>query len=580
MSVRVPVYKNVCIAPGVSNSVVWLIGVPATGEGRLETYSIDLSNINAPTARFVANQTSPLHWSATSQRACFSYPGDSTNPNSPILMYQFSPMTYFTNVYPNGTVDSPINFPNVGMVSNKLFSHTGAVENLNWFTGMTNVTDIATNSAWTGLRINATSVVDSSRDFLISQYPTPNPLLSVGAYISASNTPAQGYHIVFDKNGGGAIYTASGSVAPILSDQDRVLTLANPQSVDMGGYALSVNAIPLTMASVAYILDQASDNSTAIYYIDPSQSPKLQRASVQGDSLPFVSDFAATTLNTQIVVYSATTVATFNTFDTVAKTWGGPGLMPSKPSPSLSGLSKLALTNDSSDPSKAPVDAIIGGAVVGLVPIALVAFLVIRHRRKSTNAAVASASAASAGAAPVVTTNYPGKGGDYEYPMQQNYQQQTQPQFIQPQYPQQQQQQFNPHHSYNPQYYAVDPNQQPQQSPVIFQSQSYEQKQQPAYNYTPPTIFQPQSVVGSNASYSQAIYTPTGSADTLQSPYDPTTRVHASTDAPSNPQYVPPTGSAATPQSPHDPATQFHTSTDAPSNPQYVPPLKAQSYIS
>ncbi|KAG0357190.1 hypothetical protein BGZ54_000423, partial [Gamsiella multidivaricata] len=427
MSVQVPVYKNVCIAPGLSGSAVWLIGVPATGEGRLEAYSIDLSNINAPTARLIASQTSPQFWSATSQKACFSYTGDGANSNSPILMYQFGSMSYFTNVYPNGTVNSPINFPNVGMVSNKLFSQTGAVKNLNWFTGVANVSSVTTNSAWTGLRINATSAVDSSRDFIISQYPTANPLLSVGAYIPTSNTPAQGYHIVFDKNGGGTIYTALDSAAPILSDLDRILSLSSPQSVDMGGYTLSVNAIPLTMTSVAYILDQASDGSTAIYYINPSQSPKLQRVSIQGEILPFVSDFAATILNSQIVVYSATTAAIFNTFDTVARTWSGPGLVASKPSSSPSATSKPAPTNDSSDPSKAPLGAIIGGVVGGLVLIALVVFLVIRHRRKSTHAAVTSASAASAGAAPAVTANYPGKNGDYAYPMQQNYQQQTQP---------------------------------------------------------------------------------------------------------------------------------------------------------
>lgn len=159
----IPTYSNACIAPSVSGTSVYLVGVPATSEGRLEVNLINLSNINSPTATFL-NQSSFFVWSSAAPKACFSYPGNTGDINSPVAMQQFGVNSYFTNIYPNGTIDFPLNFQSMGYISPKLFSFTGAVGTLNWVTAVANYSNTVTNSPWVGVRLNATEGVDSTRE--------------------------------------------------------------------------------------------------------------------------------------------------------------------------------------------------------------------------------------------------------------------------------------------------------------------------------------------------------------------------------------------------------------------------------
>ncbi|KAF9536341.1 hypothetical protein EC957_011321 [Mortierella hygrophila] len=374
MSVAIPAYKNVCIAPDRSGSAVWLIGVSVAAEGNLEAYKINISNINSPTATLVARQLDIRFWSSQAQKACFNFPGNGPIVNSPIVIQQFGTTSVFTNVYPNGTIDSAKDFSNaggVGFVSPKTFSLSGAVGDLNWFAALAN------DLHWTGLRLNGTAAMHSSYDLGIGQYPITNPLVSVGAYIPTSNTPAQGYHIVFDNNGGGVIYTTLANTAPI-NNQDHILSLSNPQNVDMNGIKLTTSAVPVTMYSIAYIIDQAPDGSTVLYTINPGYFPKLERVSVQGNVLPFSPSITATALNSQIVVYRASSsgvpTSSLNSFDTVEGTWSGPGLIKVPPSP-----------------SEAPIGAIVGGIVGGLVVIGFsIGFFVYRRRQNNREQNTAS----------------------------------------------------------------------------------------------------------------------------------------------------------------------------------------------
>lgn len=80
--------------------------------------------------------------------------------------------------------------------------------------------------------------------------------MSVGTYVAASNTPVQGYHVVFDAAGGGVVYQTLNSAS--IQSGDRIMTLSNPVDVDMGGIKLTTNAIPVTMVGVAYLLDQVN----------------------------------------------------------------------------------------------------------------------------------------------------------------------------------------------------------------------------------------------------------------------------------------------------------------------------------
>lgn len=109
--------------------------------------------------------------------------------------------------------------------------------------------------------------------YVLTTYPTGNPLVSVGTFVAASNTPVQGYHVVFDSAGGGVIYQTLNSAS--IQTGDRVMTLSNPVDVDMGGIKLTTNAIPVTMVGVAYLLDQvnlSANERLNISFFSPSNT--------------------------------------------------------------------------------------------------------------------------------------------------------------------------------------------------------------------------------------------------------------------------------------------------------------------
>ncbi|KAF9161558.1 hypothetical protein BGX21_002126 [Mortierella sp. AD011] len=546
----IPAYSNACLAPDSTGLNVYLVGVPTSNEGRLEMYSVSLSNINSPTATFVTNYTDSSFWSSSAPKFCLAYAGSPNTINSPIMVYQLGPRSYATNMFPNGTVERAGNFNGIGFVSNKLFSFTGAVNNLDWATGFANTTFQGTGSSWTGARFNASHITDSSLDWDLSIFPSQTPLLSVGTYVASDNTPAQGYHVVFDQNGAGMIYTAL-STATLISETptDRVQTLSSPQKVDMSGYSLSKLAVPVTMLGVGYILDRAPDGSTMLYSIAPSQSAKLQFVPVSGNVPSFSSNMAAAAVGSKIVIYGTSNngAISFNSFDPVTSSWTGPGLVKAYNPPS-----QTSNPLSSSQGSKTNVAAIAGGVVGGLVVIALVAFLFFRSRRNSRTT--------QANAPPAYQD--PGKvPNPASVPlMDQDYTQQQQIQQVQ------MQQQYNPHQSYIPQTQSTYTSQpipvQQQASPVFFQPQSQLQPlPQESYSYVPPTsvpqlqqqpmIFQPQtSETNPQSNYGQVSYAtpqtpasqfnvPTGQQHTsANQPHTPTDLYY--TSQPANPQYIDP----------------------------------------
>jgi len=307
-----------------------------------------------------------------------------------------------------------------------------------------------------------------------------------------------------------------------------------------------------------------------LYSINPATGPKLQRVSVSGQVPPFSPSMSATALSSQIVIYGSSTTgavsSTFNSFDTVAAAWSGPGLVQPAALPSPSASSGPQPSNDgsnnsgsgnssSSSKSSSNVGAIAGGVAGGLVVIALVIFFFFRHRRRSNAAAAAAAAPTSTPA--LNTASNPTYLASPSLQLQQQQQQQQQP--FQQQQQQQQMQQayayvtpqlapaYNPHNSYMP---YVDSSKDAY-SPAPHHPSPL---QQPSYSYTPPTlgiaavepqnpnIFQPHSASsdnGSNPSYSQAQYTPSTSAATPQTPYTPVAnQAHTPSTGPSSPQYL------------------------------------------
>lgn len=245
----------------------------------------------------------------------------------------------------------------------------------------------------------------------------------------------------------------------------------------------------------------------------------MQRVAIAGSAPLFSTSMQATVLGSQIVTYgsgSSSGVSSFNTFDPIAAIWSGPGLVvPSPIAPTSTSTypsptsSQTGKTVDGE--SKTPIGAIVGGVVGALVVIALIAFFVIRSRRRNREVEEQSS------AAPTSAYHEPAKpDGDVNYNANNNLNNniigspnmtQLQGQHLQQQQQQQQLQQggFDPRTSY----YS-----QPPTSPTIFQAQPDYPNGQKPYNYSPPifnpnaqqpTIFQPAS---SSPQQGQAMYSP------------------------------------------------------------------------
>ncbi|KAF9130736.1 hypothetical protein BGW39_002737 [Mortierella sp. 14UC] len=506
----VPIFQNACIAPASSGSVVYLAG--ASIPGTLSLYSVNLANSNSPTATPLATSVSTV-WSVQTKKACIAFPGLQGATNPPFVVQQFGVLSsQQLNVYPNGTVWGPYSFNGIAFASPQLYNYAGASTESVWITAATNNT-YSSGGPWTGMRLNATDMFMTLADPVLTNYPSATALVSVGTYVPTQNTPAQGYSIVFDQLGGGNIFPSLDTSVAI-TGTDRVITLASPQPVDMGGIKLTANVIPITMVSVAYLLDQGADGTAVLYSIDPSKSGKLQRVTFPGNAPMFTPGMIATVMGTSIVTYGSSggsaTTSPFNVYDTIGAAWSGPGLV--KPSPIATTTTAGTLPSSSSsnlpDPEKkTPVGAIIGGIVGALVVVALIAFFVIRNRRKNREE---SGEQESGPDGPTSAYNEPAKAND---DVNNNV-------IVSPTMTNAQVQQpgFDPRVSY----YS-----QPAQSPTIFQAQPDYSK---PYNYSPPivnpnaqqpTIFQPansspvQTHGQNNVPYSPAhtavAYSPTAS---------------------------------------------------------------------
>ncbi|KAF9342744.1 hypothetical protein BGX34_007732, partial [Mortierella sp. NVP85] len=148
----VPSFENACIAPAATGSSdVWLVGVTGSA-GRLDAYIVNLANLYAPSAKFIAANVDNVAWTALAQRGCYPFTNTRNDPNSPVLMQQFGILSYTTHVYPNGTITGPAYFTNATFVSPKMFSLSPAVDGTNWFTALMNKRTTTTDSRWTGIR--------------------------------------------------------------------------------------------------------------------------------------------------------------------------------------------------------------------------------------------------------------------------------------------------------------------------------------------------------------------------------------------------------------------------------------------
>ncbi|KAG9064213.1 hypothetical protein KI688_003401 [Linnemannia hyalina] len=265
-------------------------------------------------------------------------------------------------------------------ISPKLFSWSGKAQDFDMFTVVTN--DTVANAPKPGMWGNVMMNFQVAGTSLLSYDMTHNPvavdnaLLAVGTYGDSFGSISHGYTIVFDKVGKGQIFAATGNLLATVTNNISALTLGIPESVNMNGISLTVDAIPITMGTTAYILDKADNGTTVVYSINPTTSTTLNRLYNTGDSLQFTNNMAAAALNNQLLTYSVNkNVASFNVFDVTTSSWSGAGLVPAP----VSGPTSNPTSSTSSPTS---MGAIVGGAVSGLFLIAIVVLFFVRNRRR------------------------------------------------------------------------------------------------------------------------------------------------------------------------------------------------------
>ncbi|KAK3835200.1 MAG: hypothetical protein JOS17DRAFT_788277 [Linnemannia elongata] len=369
----IPVYNQACIASDSSRAQTsfYLVGSSQPGHLTVDYFN----NFQSPPApNPVADQTDQLAWDTNAKKLCFTRPNQQlTNPGIYVVQFGFG-STYMALAQTNNIVSSAVNFLGASFPYPKLFAWTGKHEEHDMFVAATNVTFDSKPNAWAGMRLDFTNTLMNLLSLDVTNNPVDSSqaLLALGTYGSFNATTTQGYNIVFDKSGGGQIQSAVGNLQATVGSNVPAISLDPPMTVNMNGIKLTPDAIPVTMEAFGYILDKASNGSTIIYSINPSQSNTLTTVYVSGSSLPFSNILAASGLNSGIITYSSNgTVASFNIFDVKSGTWSGNGLVSTS-------------VVDPNSTSSTPIGVIIGGIVGGLIVIAIIIIFLVRRRRQGS----------------------------------------------------------------------------------------------------------------------------------------------------------------------------------------------------
>ncbi|KAG0271462.1 hypothetical protein BGZ96_005803, partial [Linnemannia gamsii] len=229
---------------------------------------------------------------------------------------------------PGSNVSNATPFADVGFPNPKLFAWSGSFPEATIFTTVTNETILSKPNAWQGLRLDYNDTGLLTPDMVNYPIDSNNAMLAVGTYGTTSGNTSQGYTIVFDNNGGGQVQTSLSDLRAESTNTISVVALGEAANVIMNGVKLTPSAIPVTMGKTAYILDKATNGSTLLYSITPSESNSLNPVYVLNSSLPFGNILTASALYNGIITYSSNhKVASFNFFDVTTNTWSGDNLV-------------------------------------------------------------------------------------------------------------------------------------------------------------------------------------------------------------------------------------------------------------
>ena len=159
MSSSLPAFPLSCLAPSNTGQSVYLFGVPSPG--RLEAYSVDISDPLAPQSTLVSATTTPANapvsWNAQRSLGCYAYAGDASTVNNPITVVQFG-STVQAQFFPNGTwITNLGSYPaaadtTIDYVSPKTYSLVGSTGGWSWIVAKASVRSSGASS-WRNLRV-------------------------------------------------------------------------------------------------------------------------------------------------------------------------------------------------------------------------------------------------------------------------------------------------------------------------------------------------------------------------------------------------------------------------------------------
>lgn len=86
-------------------------------------------------------------------------------------------------------------------------------------------------------------------------------MVALGIFTSTSTPTTTGYSVIFNDQGKGLIYRATGDVF------SGNLTFETPTEVNTGPFTLTANAVPVSMKGTGYLLDKVRTRSCILYYM-------------------------------------------------------------------------------------------------------------------------------------------------------------------------------------------------------------------------------------------------------------------------------------------------------------------------
>ncbi|KAF9920237.1 hypothetical protein FBU30_009971 [Linnemannia zychae] len=306
-----PKVYNTCLTPDHYAGGIYLFDIPFS---ELRSYFISLTDISTPGDPISVGSLYSLPWSRDTPKYCLAYPSELAYTASPnVTVIQVGDSDYLGAGSSMGIfrANAKTDVLTERFVSSKLITLSGA-------SGTTEILNVYTNTTgkgarWVGMRVDLTNATNHVFSTDLTIQPKGVPLVAVGTYSSSTSSTTNGYSIIFDDQGSGLAYKANGNS----SSQSSFLTLGPPQNVAMNGIKLTNYSIP------------SSNDSIAIYSINPEKELALSQVSISGDIPPYsgTDSIAATALRNSIVVYSFNgTSPRMYSFDPQTSRWSGNGV--------------------------------------------------------------------------------------------------------------------------------------------------------------------------------------------------------------------------------------------------------------